>query len=216
MASAAELCSTDTENRLSSTFQELKIKPEDRESVESLLRRLKENDQASYEHSLRVGLLAKSIGDFLGEGSRPLFFAGLLHDVGKAEVPAEILGKTGELTEEDFYTIRGHVAKGYEMLKGRFDFTAEIVLLHHTFQEKGYPKVLPMFLHDYSPETQGLIYKYSRTLALADVYDALHRENSRFGEKRRLSDDEIRAKMIELNPSQNDLVYNLYKAGVFH
>jgi len=214
MAASCEFSLSET--RFSSSFQELSIIPVDRVNVEKLLNRLKENDRPSYEHSLRVGLLAKSIGNFLGEGARPLFFAGLLHDVGKAEVPVEILAKTGELTEEDYQVLRGHVMRGHEMLRGKFDFTAEIVLLSHRFQAHPYPDVLPAFLHDYSPETKELIYKYARLVSLADVFDALHRENSKFGEKRRLSDDEIKAKMIELNPDQTDLIKSLYEAGIFH
>src|SRR3989344_5735384 len=104
---------------------------------------------------------------------------------------------------------------GYRLLRGRFDFTADTMVLHHKFQANGYPENLPPQLHHYSDTTQELILEHGRVLALADVYDALHRENDKFGEKRRLTDSEIREQMFLLNQDREVLVVDLYKAGIF-
>lgn len=167
-----------------------------------------------YLHSLRVGLLAQKIGKFTHHEERPLLMAGVLHDLGKCQVCTLVLGKTERWSKADQRAIRGHVMDGYRTLRGRFDFSAEIMVRHHSFQEDGYPKNLPRFLHEYSSTTKLLIGEYARIVALADVYDALHRVNDKFGETRVLDGAEIRRLMHELNPDRAQLVSALYEANI--
>lgn len=204
--------------QLHEAFFELGISEEQKTTALTLLQPLKEKDpthREHYEHSVRVGLLAKRIGSFMHLDERALFFAGLFHDLGKQEIDEDLLGKTDPWTDEDREKIQEHVTAGYNLLKGKFDFSAEIILLHHRFQPNGYPQDLPPFLHDYSEGTKTLIKEYARVLALADVYDALRRENSRFGEKRRLADQEIEEYMLEHNPDRRELIEELYRAEIF-
>jgi len=203
------------EAQVSQAFEELSVDKADKQAIEDFLAPLKEKDANSYEHSLRVGLLARNIGKYLGMREKPLLFSGLMHDLGKIVIPDEILKKTENWTEEDAKAIEQHVLSGYEKIKGRFDFTAEIVLLHHRFQKKQYPEILPEHLHDYSEETKKQIFEYGRILAIADVYDALHRKNSKYGESKYLTDEEIKEKMLEGNTDRADLIESLYKAGIF-
>jgi putative nucleotidyltransferase with HDIG domain len=202
------------EIKLSQAAKKLKVEPEYRVEITMLLEPLKAKDLNSYEHSLRVCLLAIQIGEFLHLQTKALLFAGLLHDIGKADVPDEILKKIEGWNEEDDRIIRKHVLNGYKQIKGKFDFTAEIILLHHEYQKNRYPENLPLYLHPYSKETQLLIFEYARVLALADVYDALHRKNDKYGKKRRLSGTEIKNKMLELNSDQKQLIEDLYKANI--
>ncbi len=204
-----------TETEISQTFEMLNIDLEDCEAIKGFLEPLKQRDLHSYQHCERVALLTQKIGKFLGYDEKALFLAGLLHDIGKAEMPVELLKKTETWTDGDYRVIEQHVVRGYEVVRTRFDFTAEIILLHHKFQKNGYPKELPPHLHEYSEEIQALILEYARIMALADVYDALHRENCKFGEKRCLSGDEIKEKMMELNPDRVELVEELYEEGIF-
>ncbi len=149
--------------------------------LQSFLAPLRNNDEVTrfhYLHSLRVGLLALHIGQFTYHEEKPLFFAGTLHDLGKCDTPSEILGKTGSWTDQDQHKIQTHVTDGYRLLRGRFDMTAEIAVWHHKFQEDGYPARLPPPLHLYRETTKLLIREYGRIIALADVYDALHRANA--------------------------------------
>lgn len=206
------------EAQLSATFLELGISDDHKNSALELIKPLKEKDEihrAHYEHSIRVGLLAKRIGALMNLDQKALFFAGIFHDLGKSEIDESLLGKTDPWTDEDYNKIREHPVTGFEKLKGKFDFSAEIIVRHHRFQENGYPLDLPPFNHDYSQGSEVLINEYARILALADVYDALHRENSKFGEKRKLTDNEIEAQMLAHNPDRKDLVHNLFRAGIF-
>lgn len=168
-----------------------------------------------YRHSLRVALYARGIGRYLGYDQKIMLFSGALHDIGKAQTPVSVLGKTEAFTEDDMRIMREHVMDSYRLLRDRFDFTAEVILWHHRFQERGYPKVLPPPLHEYRDAGKSLIVEYGRILALADVYDALHRANSKHASGRALSDAEVFEKMIEYNPDRVTLVRALYSAGIF-
>lgn len=181
----------------------------------SPLRNKSSDTHLHYLHSLRVGLLARQIGAFTHHEEKPLLLAGALHDLGKCQTALEVLGKTRSFTRADQKEIRRHVMDGYRMLRGHFDLTAEIMLWHHKFQEDGYPKKLPPLLHDYKEQTMLLIVEYGRIVALADVYDALHRINDKFGETKKLSGEEITKKMLEFNPDRTKLVLTLYEAGIF-
>lgn len=209
---------TDLDVQLNEAFSELNISSGQRIKALVLLKPLKEKSPSHrehYEHSVRVGFLAKKIGQFMNLDAKALFFAGLFHDLGKQEVDTELLGKTDPWTEEDKRRMQAHVLAGFNILKDKFDFSAEIIVRHHMFQPNRYPQVLPPFLHDYSEGTKTIIGEYARVLALADVYDALHRENSKFGEKRRLTDQEIEEYMIEHNPDKRKLIEDLYRADIF-
>ena len=108
-----------------------------------------------------------------------------------------------------------HVLDGYKMLRDRFDFTAEIILWHHRFQQDGYPAALPPLLHDYCKETGSKIPLYGRILSIADCFDALHRANDKFGGGKPLSEREIKRRMRAQNPDLRPLIDKLYAAGVF-
>ncbi len=197
---------------------EVEIREEDRLVIASLMAPLRDKNEvtrAHYLHSLRVGLTARAIGKHTYHDEKPLLFAGALHDIGKALTPLDVLGKTGTWTDADQRVISRHVMDSYRMLSGRFNFTAEIILWHHRFQERGYPKVLPSPLAEYNEPTKLLIVEYGRLLALADVYDALHRPNSKFKEGHQLSGEEVKDKMLAFNPDKKKLVLSLYDSGVF-
>ncbi len=200
------------------TCKELRVSGTNRLILESFLAPLKNKNAITcvhYLHSLRVGLLAREIGRFTYHEEKPLFLAGALHDLGKCQTPLEILGKSESWSDEDQKIMHGHVLDGYRLLRGRFDITAEIMLWHHKFQENGYPEELPAPLHPYRETMKLLIREYGRIIALADVYDALHRTDARFGKKRTLDGEEIREKMFVFNPDRKKLVTALYDAGIF-
>ena len=208
----------DLEFQVNAIFDVLKIGQENKEAVWAFLAPLKHKNPTTkihYHHSFRVGLLARKIAAFMHLDQKALFYAGLMHDLGKCQVALDTLGKTEGWTERDTQEMEGHVLDSYDMVRGRFDFSAEVITWHHKFQKNGYPKVVPPALHGYSEGTKLLIPEYGRILALADVYDALHRVNDKFGEKRALSDDEIMEKMLELNLDRKALVVDLYNADVF-
>jgi len=199
--------------------EELGISETNEAHLQSFLAPLKDKSSVThfhYLHSLRVGLLARQIGRFTYHEEKPLFFGGALHDLGKCQTPLHILGKTEDWSDEDQHAMESHVMDGYRLIRGRFDMSAEIMLWHHRFQKNGYPEELPPLLHNYRETTQLLIREYGRIVALADVFDALHRVDAKFGAKKALTGDEIKEKMLELNPDRRKLISALYEAGVLN
>jgi putative nucleotidyltransferase with HDIG domain len=132
--------------------------------------RLKSKDEYTYLHSVSVcGLmvnLAREIG--LDDAMvRAMGLAGLLHDVGKTAVPAEVLNKPGRLNEYEFEMIKEHPENGHVMLyggKGINQEALDVALMHHEKMDgSGYPFGL-----------QGqAISLAARMGAICDVYDAL-------------------------------------------
>jgi putative nucleotidyltransferase with HDIG domain len=201
------------EQKMDLACVETEVKADDQSSINAYLTLLKIKDDATYEHSLRVGLLASRIGSYLHLDAKALLFAGLLHDVGKSLVNPETLKKTVGFGQADKKEMDDHVMFGYRMLRGKFDFTAEIILRHHLFQERGYPADIPEPLHDTSLGTEVMKNYYGRILALADFYDALtSRNNDAFGGK----PDHVKAKEIylEKNSDQKKLIEELYANGI--
>ncbi|UCE21988.1 MAG: HD domain-containing protein, partial [Candidatus Aminicenantes bacterium] len=120
-------------------------------------------------HSERSTKLAIKIGKALGlaqEDLDDLRRAGLLHDIGKLGIPAEILDKTGNLTTEELELMRKHTRLGARILEpiAAYSNVIPIVLQHHEFYDgTGYPN--------------GLIGESinlgARIFIVADTYDAL-------------------------------------------
>jgi len=196
-------------------FDEGPIEQKLRQEIEIFLNLLKVRDNATYEHSIRVGLLATSIGRFMHLNPRPLLFAGLLHDIGKAQTNPATLKKTEGWTEADSKEVEGHVMDGYRLIRGSFDFSAEIILWHHRFQPRCYPAEMPKLLHNYSEGTKVMIALFGRLLSLADQFDALHRVNDRFTAEKVSVGEWVKNCMLEHNPDMKVLIEELYKAKIF-
>jgi PAS domain S-box-containing protein len=120
-------------------------------------------------HQKRVGDLARAIAtemcltDHEVEGIR---IAGVIHDLGKISVPAEILSKPRKLNEMEFALVKEHPQIGYEILKGvDFDWpVAEMVHQHHErIDGSGYPMGL---------KGEEIILG-ARIIAVADVVEAM-------------------------------------------
>lgn len=180
----------------------------------SILRDKGEIHQQHYAHSLRVGMKSREIARFVHHEERPLLIAGAFHDIGKCHISCVTLARTEVWTADDQDAIEQHVMQGHTLLRDRFDLSAEILVWHHRFQYHGYPKQMPDHLHGYAETTKLLIAEYGRIVALADVYDALGRVNSSSGGVR-LSGQEIRRQMHELNRDRRRLIDALYDGRVF-
>jgi putative nucleotidyltransferase with HDIG domain len=200
--------------RLQREFARFKITKEKQEAIKAFLLVLKNKDLATYEHSIRVGLVASRIARRMLLDGKALLYAGILHDIGKTKTRPQTLKKTDGWNKSDTLEMKKHVLDGYEMLRGLFDFSAEIDIWHHLFQSGGYPKRVPAHLHCYCAGTKVIIPFYGRLLSIADCYDALHRVNDKFGTVQPLTGEAIKEKMLELNPDQQKLILRLYEEEV--
>ena len=132
--------------------------------------RLKNKDDYTYMHSVAVCALMIALANELGLSeaqTKQAGMAGLLHDIGKAGIPIEVLNKPGALTDEEFTTVKLHPERGHAMLV-QANITDEVVLdvvLHH--HEKvngmGYPNKLKA----------DEISLFAKMGAVCDVYDAV-------------------------------------------
>lgn len=120
-------------------------------------------------HQQRVAQLACVIAERMGlseEQIRGIRMAGMVHDIGKIHVPAEILANPRELTGLETEMIQTHPQNAYDILR-KVDFpwpVADIVLQHHErLDGSGYPKGL----------TEKEILQQARILAVADVMEAM-------------------------------------------
>lgn len=141
-----------------------------KESLSLDLTDLRTYDDYTYAHSVNVAVCACLIGIGMGFSEKDLVnlvVAGLLHDLGKLQIPPEILNKPGRLTQEEYQIMKSHATLSYELIRERWDISAQIktaVLFHHeNVDGSGYP--------------QGIIGEeqtmFTKILHVADVYDAL-------------------------------------------
>jgi putative nucleotidyltransferase with HDIG domain len=134
------------------------------------LARLKTIDDYTYMHSVAVCAMMVSLAKQLGLDealTRTAGLAGLLHDLGKATMPMDVLNKPGKLTDAEFAIIKTHPQEGHRMLLtgNKVDPLVLDVCLHH--HEKtdgsGYPK-------GFKGDEISLFAKMG---AVCDVYDAI-------------------------------------------
>lgn len=120
-------------------------------------------------HQVRVANLAAAIAKQMGlpDGQvHAIHLAGVVHDLGKIQVPSEILSKPGKLTDIEFSLIKTHPQAGYDILKGiNFPWPIALMVLQHheRLDGSGYP--------------QGLkgdqIILEARILSVADIVEAM-------------------------------------------
>jgi putative nucleotidyltransferase with HDIG domain len=134
------------------------------------LTQLKNKDEYTALHSLRVAILALSFGRHLElapEALQVLGLGALLHDIGKLKVPAEILNKPGRLTEAEFEIMKRHVPFGVEILERTPGIPAaaiDVARYHHErYDGSGYTSGIP-------GEAVGL---FGAIGAIVDCYDAI-------------------------------------------
>jgi putative nucleotidyltransferase with HDIG domain len=134
------------------------------------LARLKTADDYTFMHSVAVCALMIALARQLGldeQQVREAGMAGLLHDLGKAMIPLEILNKPGKLTDAEFDLVKTHPEEGHKLLlegNAVSEITKDVCLHHHEKVDgSGYPKGL-------NGETMSL---YAKMGAVCDVYDAV-------------------------------------------
>jgi len=109
---------------------------------------MEKRDPYTSGHERRVGSIARNIAIEMNldpERIRGLELIGMMHDIGKISVPAEILSNPGLLSEAQYSIIKEHAQSGYDIIKDvKFPWpVAETILQHHErFDGSGYPQGL--------------------------------------------------------------------------
>lgn len=138
-------------------------------SLLSMLHSMKQIDDSTFAHSMNVAMISRLIGtwcDFDTETLDLLTLAGLLHDIGKCQIPDEILMKPQKLNKQEFAFVKMHAQFGYEIIKDQ-NLDPRIkraVLYHHErYDGTGYPQGLSL----------DQLEDFECIIAIADVYDAM-------------------------------------------
>lgn len=132
--------------------------------------RLKTKDDYTYMHSVAVCALMVALANELGLSeaeTKQAGLAGLLHDIGKAAIPMDVLNKPGALTDDEFTLVKLHPERGHAMLVQASitdSVTLDVCLHHHEkVNGSGYP-------HKLKADEISLFAKMG---AVCDVYDAI-------------------------------------------
>lgn len=131
-------------------------------------------DEYTHGHSMRVAEYAQKIAHYAGKDPKycnEVYFAGLLHDVGKIGVPISIINKNGKLTDEEFAEIKKHPEIGHQILSS-IDKSPYLSIAAHYHHER----------YDGRGYSYGLkgddIPEIARIIAVADAYDAMTSKRS--------------------------------------
>lgn len=163
---------------------------------------IKDYDDYTFHHSVNVSILSISLGQKLGLSKNTLVELGLValfHDIGKTEIPSEVLNKPSSFTEEEWNLVRRHPVWGVRAIlkmKG-FDalsiHAAIVAYEHHIHSDSsGYPeKMYPTDL-DF----------FSRIVSIADQYDAI--TSARVYARTPLPTDKALSLMMERSGAQLD------------
>lgn len=138
-------------------------------TVLALAATVERRDPYTAGHQRNVARLASAIAakiDVSPQERDGIYLAAVIHDIGKVQIPGEILSKPGRLTSLEFDLVKTHAQAGYDIVKG-IDFpwpVADIILQHHErLDGSGYPHGLK----------GDAILTGARILAVADVVEAM-------------------------------------------
>ncbi len=134
-----------------------------------MLHSMKQIDDSTFAHSVNVAMISRLIGTWSNMDEETLdllTLAGLLHDVGKCQIPDEILMKPHKLTKQEYEFVKMHAQFGYDILKNQdLDLRVKQAALQHheRCDGSGYP-----FGHK-----MDKLGDFECIISIADVYDAM-------------------------------------------
>ena len=144
------------------------------DTATALVNAIDAKDQYSRGHSLRVAEYSKLIAEELdkdAEDCERIYYAALLHDVGKIGISDAIINKSGRLTPEEYGVIKQHPVMGNQILSSIRDYPYISIGAHYhheRYDGKGYPDGLK---GEEIPEI-------ARIISVADAYDAMTSDRS--------------------------------------
>ncbi|MBE0451811.1 MAG: HD-GYP domain-containing protein [Clostridia bacterium] len=134
------------------------------------LRLVSYRESYHFTHAVNVAMLGAMLGKWLNVGRdtiQMIAMAGLIHDIGKTQVPQDLLFKTTRLTLMEMEQVKAHSRLGYESLKSNTKIPREVlaaVLFHHERNDgSGYPSGIK----------EDQIPYLARIIGVVDVFDAI-------------------------------------------
>ena len=166
---------------------------------------LRVNDYYTFTHSINTAVISAIIGREMGYHEnkvKDLTMAALLHDIGKMQIPKDILYKPDKLTLEEYNLIKNHTTLGYNFIINKIklpDYIARGALEHHErWNGDGYPNKL-----------KGReISEFGQIIGIADVFDALVSEKVYKGAL--LSNEAVRVMLTEEVKSFNPDIFHKF------
>ena len=170
------------------------------ETALALANAIDAKDKYTHGHSLRVAEYSRKIAEVAGkseEECEKVYFAGLLHDVGKIGVPEKIITKEGRLSNDEYEEIKRHSAKGSDILHDITEYPYLSIAAHHhheRYDGKGYPdKLVGTDIPD-----------IARIIAVADAYDAMTSVRSY---RKTIPQSKVREEFVACSGTQFDPQY---------
>ena len=162
-------------------------------------------------HSDRVSVYSYKLAKKLGMNSRSaryVYYAAILHDVGKSYVPDEILKKPDKLTDEEYEKIKSHTVLGYEMLKSIksiFGIADGAHYHHERYDGLGYPT---------GKSGEDIPY-VARIICVADSFDAMNSSRCYRGQmtKESIVSELRNGKGRQFDPAIVDAMLTLLESG---
>ena len=137
--------------------------------IRALVRTIDAKDRYTNGHSVRVAEYSKEIAKRMKKSKKEqdiVYYAGLLHDIGKIRVPEEVINKPGKLTDEEYDQIKLHPVTSYHILKDIYEdkqISMGAKFHHERYDGNGYPNGLK----------GNNIPEMARIIGVADTYDAM-------------------------------------------
>ena len=187
----------------------------DKSIVQEMIRRIEVKDASTAAHTWRVVLYLRALLESRGVSDDLLHVAthgAALHDIGKIDIPAEILQKPGRLTGPEFDVIKQHTITGYARmieLNVQEETILDLVRYHHEKMDgSGYPYHL----------NGDQIPKIARDFAVIDTFDAMTSHRPYRHEVGHDAGDKAIAILIDLkdnkyDPDSVDRFADLYRGG---
>lgn len=181
------------------------------QTAEALANAIDAKDTYTHGHSTRVAALSRQIAKEAGYPEKDcdeVYFAALLHDVGKIGVSDDIINKVGKLSDEEFAQIKLHPILGYQILssiKQSPSLSIGAHYHHERYDGKGYPDGL-------SGED---IPEIARIIAVADAYDAMSSNRSYRGKlsQQRTRDELVRGIGAQFDPRFAGIMVRMIDSG---
>lgn len=137
--------------------------------VFDMVHNMRQYDDSTYAHCINVSLICRVMAKWLNlspEDTDVLTICGLVHDIGKLNIPNEIIKKPNKLTDAEYDIMKTHTTRGYDILRVQAidKRISQAALMHHERCDgSGYPNGV----------TGDKIDDFAKIVAIADVYEAM-------------------------------------------